>query len=456
MTTDIKFDCTHCGQRMVVSAEAAGLATECPSCASTITIPKLAAMLDRAYQPAGRTRETMPAGVGDRRHSEDPSFEDPEIASLRQELLEASTQISRLEGELAELSAAAAASNQAAEQARASYEKLQAERRKLRDELVTFKKGLTVKEAELQVVAEARGIADARVHALSAELNKLEAALASREEELARLRPELAALTQERAELLPRLEATETEALEALETLDARNAELEQLRANLTETQAARTTALRDAHSLETRLAEVDAELTTARATIAQAEARLQSTADELASTQKRLADVDETAKSLTICVRELEKERDALQKSLSENSTGKDLVEAREHLRVTAQERDSLSTRVQQLSGELEASGSERKQLSDQLKTLLRELDEARRRAEAASSARLRQDNEVLRGIIARQNSELEQRHAQVVRLKRARLALRLAYAAFGMGLLAVAVWALRTVPGLHIGKLF
>jgi hypothetical protein len=78
----------------------------------------------------------------------------------------------------------------------------------------------------------------------------------------------------------------------------------------------------------------------------------------------------------------------------------------------------------------------------------------EARRRAEAASEARLRQDNEVLRGIIARQNSELEQKHAQLVRLKRARLGVRLAYASFALGLVLVAAWAIRTVPGLQLSS--
>jgi chromosome segregation ATPase len=456
MTTDIKFHCDHCGQRIVVDSEAAGLATECPSCRTNITIPKVAAMHDREYRKAPRKRENVPMGLGETRGSAPTTFDDPEIAGLRQELLEASTQITRLEGEIAELKTAANSSSHAAEQARAQTEKLQGERRKLRDDLVKLKANLSDKEGELTAVIAARDVAEGRAAALTIELNKAEGALSVSEGEATRLRAEVDSLAAEREDTLPRLENAERELETTTRALREREVELEELRKTLTETQAARTLALRDVQALESLLAETDAERNTVKAMVAQLEAKLKDTTAELATTSKRLEEVEATAKALTISGAELEKERDALRRTLSEDTTGKDLVDVREQLRVVEQERESLTGRVEQLSSELEKGTSENRNLNEQLKSLVRELDEARRRAEAASEIRLRQDNEVLRGIIARQNSELEQKHVQLVKLKRARMALRLAYAAFGMGLLGVAVWAMKTVPGLQLGKIF
>src|SRR4029079_2819959 len=120
-------------------------------------------------------------------------------------------------------------------------------------------------------------------------------------------------------------------------------------------------------------------------------------------------------------------------------NAAGRDLMMARDQLAEVTKERDRLSGEVRHLSDDLQSVTKAKGDRDEQIKTLSRELDEARRRAEAASEARLRQDNEVLRGIIARQNSELEQKHAQLVRLKRARLGVRLAYASFALGLVLV-----------------
>ncbi|HET6409378.1 MAG TPA: hypothetical protein VFG14_15935, partial [Chthoniobacteraceae bacterium] len=57
----------------------------------------------------------------------------------------------------------------------------------------------------------------------------------------------------------------------------------------------------------------------------------------------------------------------------------------------------------------------------------------------------------EVLRGIIARQNAELEQKHVQLVRLKRARLGVQFAYLLFAIALAAIVIWAVKTVPKLN-----
>jgi len=423
--TDIKFDCAHCGQKMVVDSSAAGLATDCPQCSASITIPRRASLHDAAPMPPTRRKNGNGHGNG---HSSKAKPAEPEAVAPRQELAETDVQISRSDdGHAAEI------------------EKLKKDKRKLRDDLVHMKKEV----AELHD-------AERRALALAGEINRIEAELTHEQEQTARLRAEVDAYVAERTDLLPRLETAEAEVVQLRESLRVSEAELQQTRTNLSDTQADRTKALRDIQDLEARLADLSAEMASLRTSAAQTEAKLKEIAEELKETKKKLYDTDEAAKSLAICVAELEKERDALKKSLSQDTTGKDLVTAREQLGETTKERDRLTLQVERLNGEIEVGGQRQRKLDEDLKSALRELDEARRRAEAASELRLRQDNEVLRGIIARQNTELEQRHAMIVKLKRAQFGTRLAYAGFGIALLAIALWAMKTVPALRIGNLF
>src|SRR5437868_6325984 len=100
MITDIRFECTSCGQKMLVDAQAAGMHADCPSCGCHVPIPKVRAMNDREYAPkASRKREASRnvaavVGNGSPRHEEvaNDTFSDPEMTDLRQELLDASVQ----------------------------------------------------------------------------------------------------------------------------------------------------------------------------------------------------------------------------------------------------------------------------------------------------------------------------------------------------------------------------
>jgi chromosome segregation ATPase len=222
----------------------------------------------------------------------------------------------------------------------------------------------------------------------------------------------------------------------------------------LTEAQAERTAALREIHSLTAQRAELDAELTEARAELigaAMAEARLCETERELANVQERFRSADEGCKSLSICVEELKKEIGTLRRNLSENTAGLELIEARDRLATIGVERDRFASQSDQLATDVRRQEQAAKELDEQIKSLRLQLDEALRAAEEQSEARLREDNEVLRGIVARQNLELEHRHRQLVRLRRAQFALRLVYAIFALGLIAIGVVAVKYVPALR-----
>lgn len=455
MITDIKFDCTSCGQRMVVEEAAGGLATECPSCRASIVIPGTTSLPDRSYETEpNRSRLTIANGVTKDRampDGEEPSLPEPAAAAtaLRQEVLEATRQISRLEAQLT-------ASTAAAEVANGELEKAKGERRKLRDELVQLKKDLAAREEELATTNQTRQEAESRALALAEGLTKVEGEYATMQEELALWQTETETLSTQRAELLPRLEAAEKQAAQTAATLQTTEAARQDLEVRYASLQTERSATQAELQTLEARLSDTALHLAAAEAHDKLNSDKLQTTSTELEETKKQLAHVDETAKSLAICLEELKKDRDELRRSLSEDTTGKDLIDTRGQLQTAEKERDRLQTETQRLTHELDSARSGRLQIDEQMKSLNRELDEARRRAEAASEVRLRQDNEVLRGIIARQNSELEQKHVKLVRLQRAQLGVRLAYAAFALALLGIAWWAMKAVPGLSLGKLF
>jgi chromosome segregation ATPase len=382
---------------MLVEAEAAGMAIDCPYCATSVTIPTLGAIHDRAYSaPAAPPREgrrTTPAPRGEASVRDD--FLDPELATLRQELIEASVQSTRLEGELAD--------------ARAATEKL-------RGELKTAGK-------------EQRALAKK---------------LAACEAQLAEGQTALAALRTENHTLTARLAALELEREKLATDLRAREVELAAERDSHATTQSDRLAAARELETLKTRTARLETDLASARADLAAAE----KTQANLATAERELSAARGRITQLESDLAQARAETASLQRSLAENSAGQELLAARAALTATGQERDSLKAQAGQLTADLAAAEAARRERDEQIRALRADLDEARRRAEATGEVRLRQDNEVLRGIIARQNAELEQRHIQIVRLKRARFGVRLAYAGFALALLGLAAWAVKVVP--------
>jgi chromosome segregation ATPase len=262
----------------------------------------------------------------------------------------------------------------------------------------------------------------------------------------------------EGVELTQAVAAAQEEISAYLRKLQEQEHELADERARHVETQSERTSALRQIDALEQEKKATESELASLRAALAeqlQIAARVAPAEQALAETAAKLKTAEDRVAALEKDLSNSTAECQSLRRSLEEDTAGKDLVTTRDQLAEVTKIRDRLDREVHQLGDDLKSLTAAKAERDEQIKTLTRELDEARRRAEAASEARLRQDNEVLRGIIARQNSELEQKHAQLVRLKRARLGVRLAYASFALGLVLVAAWAIKTVPGLQLSGL-
>jgi chromosome segregation ATPase len=383
-----------------------------------------------------------------------PSFADPELSDLRQELLDASVQTSALERELAD-------AKSEAEQLRSELQKTGSDgdaRRKLQDELNRLTAEHQALCAKYTAAASDRDTAVACTEQMASEIEQLRSRAEAAEELMDEAAQQVEDLRREGVELTQAVAAAQEEVSAYANKLQDYERELTDERARHIETQSDRTAAMRRIESLEQEQKSLETEVASLRASLAeeqQVAAKLAPAELALAETSTKLKETEQRLTTLEKDFAESSAECQSLRRSLSENTAGKELMIARDQLSEVTQERERLNGEVRQLADDLKAITTAKADRDEQIKNLSRELDEARRRAEAASEARLRQDNEVLRGIIARQNSELEQKHAQLVRLKRARLGVRLAYASFALGLVLVAAWAIKTVPGMQLSGL-
>ncbi|MEO8353897.1 MAG: hypothetical protein ABI680_19390, partial [Chthoniobacteraceae bacterium] len=96
--TEIKFECTHCRQRLLVNGDAAGLEVTCPGCASKLRVPFPAAVADYVERTAKSAVSGNGVGLAE---SVDLDAE-ADGADLRQECLDARAEIRRLQTQLAE------------------------------------------------------------------------------------------------------------------------------------------------------------------------------------------------------------------------------------------------------------------------------------------------------------------------------------------------------------------
>jgi len=393
MNQEIKFSCSHCEQKMVVDAAAVGLTVACPGCGCELVVPAAEA----AEQPAPVQTQQGLGFQTPERPAPRTSTVSETIASAappdpRQDLIAASVQNSRLEGQVGEL-------RQQIKKLRSEIVRVTAERDEAMGQTQMMAPELEVARENLQAYVEA-------VDALQQQLRQAEADVADARQQLA-------------------------------------------------DTQEERTVGLREIQALQQRSAAQDQEIASLWAELTSVTGRADSTQAELVKMRENLASSEQGSETLRAELADLVKERDSLRRSLSESGLGQELVATREQLATAEKECKRLSLHTRQLTSDVDAAERVRKERDDLIRTLKTELDNVRRAAEASSKAKADNDNEVLRGIIARQNAELEQKHAQLIRLKRARLGVQFAYALFALGLVAIIIWAVKMVPKLKPGSL-
>ncbi|HZJ16433.1 MAG TPA: hypothetical protein VFD27_15365 [Chthoniobacteraceae bacterium] len=359
MIADINFVCSHCGQRIAVEANAAGLEVDCPSCQTTLTIP------------TDRTRE----------RGADPG-------SLPEQLAAAQSECERLRAN--------------ATHAQAEIKSFQNERLSLRTDIVSLKQRSTTLEKQLEDLELESEVQRQRLAATASQLEANDA-------ELAELRA---------------AEASARDACNELEhALAAANSEGAAAQVELTKKSKA---------------------LSTAKAALKEAEANATNWQTHCESSNAELAEMKQQFANMR-------EEVESLRGLLGASETGSELAAARAELAAHKDESQRWQQRVDLLEADLRSVAAQSQRFLEEAEALRHRLQDALQEAEAASDEKTREDNAVLRAIISRQNVELEIQHHDLIRLKRARFALRLVYALFLLGLLGLVWFAAQFVPQLR-----
>ena len=373
MIADITFECSHCGQRIAVGADAAGLEVDCPTCQTKLTIPSPETHVERNPRSSGSERK--------RERAIDPG-------SLREQLAAAQSESERLHAN--------------ATHAQAEIKSFQNERLSLRAEIVTLKQRSVTLEKQL---ADLELESEVQRQRLAATATQLEA----NDAELVELRAAETAGATARNELE--------------HALAAANSERAAARADLKKKTKA---------------------LSTAKAALKEAEANTANWQTRCESSNAELAEM----KQQFVRMRD---EVESLRGLLGASETGSELAAARAELAAHQNDHQRWQQRVDLLEADLRGVAAQSQRFLEEAEALRHRLQDALREAEAASDEKIRADNAVLRGIISRQNVELEIQHHDLLRLRRARFALRLVYALFVLGVLGLVWVAVQFVPQLR-----
>lgn len=399
--TEIKFSCGTCGQHMVADAAAAGQAAECPNCRQPVTIPAPRTMYERSYgEPAPtETRETRP-DVEEQNDSPQPG---------------------RFEAVLEECERL----KSVATHAQTELKTFQAERLTLKTELAQLRQRLPVLENQATA-----GAAETTRWQGVAEAAKVRAASLENDLSISR----------------QRTTAAETQ-------IAAKEQELAAVRASLAAAEAQGHSNQAEVVSLQDESSLLRKDLDAARrdlAAAAEIRTRLEKSEAQLSEAQARLRSSEDSAKALAKRGEELAIEAAGFRDSLKKSKTGRELIELRAKLASVETEHQREEAAARQSAMDLQKSEAAQHGLRELVKATRHQLEQAEKRAEAGSEDRVKSDNDLLRGIISRQNEELAHRHSELVRLKSARFAVRILYALFAVGLVALGFLVVELLPRL------
>ncbi len=415
-SADINFACSQCGQKIVVEKSGAGLSINCPVCEGEVTVPHVSATrrpglrsnrekLANAPEPLADadfdgTRERFFGGEANHDHAE-------------HKLETAGREIERLRGLLKKAAEEAERLRSSATHAQVEIKSFHSDRQHLKNDLCQVKQRAQGAEAQLAELAVSLAAADQENTALREQF----------ENDLAVSRERLAA-TETQLEVREReLSAVQARSVDLVEALAGLETEVATLRAE--------TAGLRGELECAQQLLHEVAE-NEERRTVAQRE--LETRLEAATSENQRLIEAQD--QFLT--------QAEALRRDLQQTDSGRELLDLRSRVESLTADHSTLTGALAKKSTEAEELAAADEKLRAELQETRRLRGEAERLAAANSEAQLKKDNEVLRGIIARQNVDLGVHHVEVRRLRRARLGLRIVYAFFAIGLLGLAFFAL------------
>lgn len=424
-SAEIKFECSQCGQSLSVDPSGAGMTTSCPTCESPVIVPQPRSLDDRHYgasAPVAHSRPTFQPDATDELGEE--------VADLRRRnqelelgLTASGNESARLQQQIKELVAENERQTASAVAAQAEALSLRVDRQQIGSEFAAGQQQAERAEAQLRAARE--------------KISQIEAELAAGEENRAQWAEAYAQMT------------ARGEALEA--QLASRESELAQTHAELAVGAQALAAACAQMAGDEAAAAILRRQLDTAEAGLADAvstRAALAATQQNLAAAQRTLEKSEADRQSLASRCAGLRADADMLRHDLSEIHDGRELLGLRDRFKALTTDHERATGTLARTEIEAKTLAASEQQLRAELAETRTRAERAERRAEAAAESALSKDNEVLRGIIARQNAVQEERYAELLRLRRARLGLRILYAIVGLALIGLAAFAIEYLP--------
>lgn len=428
---------------------AAGTKVHCPMCQHELLIPGSSSRSRRSprTERVDRHEHHQPEFRHDHHQAE---YRDAETNPLQRELAGANLLTERLERELETAQGELKVLRQERDRAAAAQAQTSAELKRLQAEnaaasaqwAAEFKRLQTENAATLsQVSAELQRLRTENAAAL-AEWERTDIEATALREEVAGLETARSEAAHAAAQAIRKMDAAVAEKAAIEETFEISRRRVDALEVQL----AAREREVEERVStyelLKLELADAEETLVQAQMDLEVARAGAEQKKRfeaKLEETKARLKTAEASCESLSRTCEEMAAETRALKEGLRESTTGRELVELRDKLREVEDARATASRLQTEAEADCAKVRSQQERLQKNLDALLQRCQEAEQRAEAASDAKIEDDREVLRGIIERQKTEMSDRHAELVRLRRARLALRLAYAVVGLVSLVV-----------------
>ena len=293
---------------------------------------------------------------------------------------------------------------------------------------------------------------------LHANATHAQAEIKSFQNERLSLRAEIVSLKQRSAMFEKQLADHELESDVQRQRLTATATQLEANEKELVELRAAEATGATTRNELEHALAAARSQHAAAKGNLTKKSKALTAANAALKEAEENIGKLQTRCESSSVELAEMKQqfasmreEAEALRGLLGASETGRELAAARAELAAHQNDIQRWQQRVALLEADLRGVAAQSQRFLEEAESLRHRLQDALREAEAASDEKTRADNAVLRGIINRQNVELEIQHHDLIRLRRARFALRLVYALFGLGLLGLVWFAVQFVPQLR-----
>jgi chromosome segregation ATPase len=452
---DIKFECSQCGQSLAIEKSGAGLTANCPVCDHPVTVPSKSMRRfgehsrgkDSVFsQPAAAVlaTSTIPSALsgGGR-----PPYAEPDADEMREDLLNSTMENGQLEGKLHEAKEKIDRLQAHLRKALDDCERLTANSTHAQAEIKSFQADRQQMKAELAQSRQRIAVGEAHTAENRVKIAEQASALAAASGENVALREEMERQAAEYRDYQARMDHHVASREEVLSATTARTEEVIQALAGAEEQILALQQAQEGLHG----------ELETARAQLEEAagiRSQLAAVEDELRVERERAGSAETQCASLQIAGEGFKKEIDDLRRNLNDTIAGRELLELRGRFAALEQEHGRASTALAEREASVKKLSASAEQLSWELKKARSLCEDAERRAEEASEGKVLKDNDVLRGIIERQNCFLHENGIELRGLRRGRFALRVSYVVFSTALLALVIFALSILkPHLLLG---